>query len=150
MMFATLDDVEGQVEMLVLGKAFTEAAEFLAVDNIVIVRGRLDHQEQGQTKLVAHEVEHFEPSDDEVTQARTARVPEPVVVRIDAAEFGPGIVDELKIVFENFPGRAEVMLEMETREGMRRLKFGDGYRVQPSAALNAELDAVLGLGARAA
>jgi hypothetical protein len=42
------------------------------------------------------------------------------------------------------------MLEMQTREGKRRLRFGDGYRVQPSAALRAELDALLGLGARAA
>ena len=42
------------------------------------------------------------------------------------------------------------MLEMETREGTRRLRFGDGYRVKPSAALDAELDALLGSGARAA
>ncbi len=39
---------------------------------------------------------------------------------------------------------------METREGTRRLRFGDDYRVQPSAALRAELDALLGSSARAA
>jgi len=150
MMFATLDDVEGQVEMLVLGKAYTEAADFLATDVIVIVRGRLDHQERGQTKLVAHEVERFEPTADELTGARAARKLEPVLLRINAAEFGAGLVDELKLIFANFPGQAEVMLEMETREGSRRLRFGDGYRVQPSAAFHAEVDALLGLGARAA
>ncbi len=150
MVFATLDDIEGQVEMLVLGKAYTGSVEFLAVDSVVLVRGRLDHQERGQTKLVAHEVESFEPSEDEVARARTSRAPEPVVLRIDAAAFGAGLVDELKLVFGNFPGRAEVMLEMETREGLRRLRFGEGYRVQPSAALHAELDALLGVGARAA
>jgi DNA polymerase III subunit alpha len=150
MMFATLDDVEGQVEMLVLGKAYADSAEFLGVDSVVVVRGRLDHQERGQTKLVAHELEAFEPSEDEVARARTARAPEPVVLRIDAAAFGADLVDELKLVFENFPGQAEVMLEMETREGLRRLRFGEGYRVQPSAALHAELDTLLGIGARAA
>jgi DNA polymerase-3 subunit alpha len=150
MMFATLDDVEGQVELLVLGKAYTEAADFLAVDSVVLVRGRLDHQERGQTKLVAHEVTSFEPSEDEVSRARVARSTEPIVLRIDAAAFGASLVDELKAVFANFPGEAEVMLEMQTRDGLRRLRFGDGYRVQPSAALRAELDALLGLGARAA
>jgi DNA polymerase-3 subunit alpha len=150
MMFATLDDVEGQVEMLVLGKAYTEAADFLAVDSVVLARGRLDHQERGQTKLVAHEVTAFQPSENEVSRARAARTTEPIVLRIDAAAFGAGLVDELKAVFGNFPGEVEVMLEMQTRDGLRKLRFGDGYRVQPSAALRAELDALLGLGARAA
>jgi hypothetical protein len=39
---------------------------------------------------------------------------------------------------------------METRDGLRRLKFGSGYKVTQSAALAAELDVVLGSGARAA
>jgi DNA polymerase III subunit alpha len=72
------------------------------------------------------------------------------VLRIHAADFGASLVDELKSVFESFPGDSEVQLEMETREGMRRLKFGRGYRVAQSAALDAELDLVLGSGARAA
>jgi DNA polymerase-3 subunit alpha len=150
MMFATLDDVEGQVEMLVLGKAYANSVEFLDVDSVVVIRGRLDHQERGQTKLMAHEIDSFEPSEDEVARARVARAPEPVVLRIDARAFGAGLVDELKAIFENFPGETEVLLEMETRDGQRRLRFGDGYRVQPTPALRAELDALLGIGARAA
>ena len=150
MAFLTLDDVEGQVETLVLGKAYTEAGEALAPDKVLVIRGRLDHQERGQTKLIAQEVEAFEPSDDELARARRARSTEPVVLRIHAGEFGATLIDELKAVFEAFPGEAEVLLEMDTRAGKRRLKFGDGYKVRPSAALHAELDALLGAGARAA
>jgi DNA polymerase-3 subunit alpha len=150
MTFAKLDDLEGQVEMLVLGKAHSSSVEFLGVDSVVVAQGRLDHQEQGLTKLVVHEVEPFEPSEDEVARARGARAPQPVVLRIDARAFGAGLVDELKAIFESFPGQAEVMLEMETRDGPRRLRFGDGYRVHPSAQLTAELDGLLGIGARAA
>ena len=73
MSFATLDDVEGQVELLVMGKAYEASREFLAVDAIVIVRGRLDHKGRGETKLVAQEVELFEPTEDEVTKGRRAR-----------------------------------------------------------------------------
>ena len=150
MAFVTLDDVEGQVDTLVLGKSYSETVEWLGVDSIVLVKGRLDHQERGQTKLVAQELERFEPTEDEVARARQARAPKPIVLRIHAGEFGPALVDELKAVFEHFPGESEVTLEMETREGTRRLRFGDGYRVRPSAALRAELDALLGSGARAA
>ena len=150
MAFLALDDVEGQVDTLVLGKSYTESVEWLGVDSIVLVKGRLDHQERGQTKLVAQELERFEPSDDEVAQARQARAPKPIVLRIHAGEFGASLVDELKGVFEHFPGDSEVTLEMETREGTRRLRFGDEYKVRPSAALRAELDALLGSSARAA
>jgi hypothetical protein len=41
-------------------------------------------------------------------------------------------------------------LEMETRQGLRRLRFGSDYRVRPSAALDAEIDTLLGTAARAA
>ena len=70
MSFATLDDVEGQVEMLVMGKAYEASHEFLAADAIVIVRGRLDHKGRGDTKLVAQEVELFQPTEDEVAKAQ--------------------------------------------------------------------------------
>jgi DNA polymerase III subunit alpha len=150
MMFATLDDVEGQVEMLILGQAFSEAGDSVAVDNVLVVRGRLDHKERGETKLMVQELQPFAPSEDELARVRAARVPEPIVLRIHAGAFGISLVDDLKGVFESFPGETEVLLEMETRAGMRKLRFGDAYRVRPSAALDAELSALLDSGARAA
>ena len=53
-------------------------------------------------------------------------------------------------MFASFPGETEVLLEMETREGTRRLRFGREYRVAPSQALRAELDQLLGPKALAA
>ncbi len=150
MSFATLDDVEGQVEMLVMGKAYEASREFLAADAIVIARGRLDHKGRGETKLVAQELELFQPTEDEVAKARAARDPGPVLLRINAADFGATLIEELKEIFEHNPGDSEVLLEMETREGLRRLRFGSEYKVRPCAALDAELDALLGSGARAA
>src|SRR5213593_87231 len=51
MMFATLDDLEGQVEILVFNSAYASNADKLDVDAVVVVRGRVDHKEQGETKL---------------------------------------------------------------------------------------------------
>jgi DNA polymerase-3 subunit alpha len=150
MAFATLDDVEGQVEMLVMGKAYEASVEFLAADAIVVVRGRLDHKGRGETKLVAQEVELFEPTEDEVAKARAARDTGPLRLSIDAAAFGPTLIEELKGILENFPGESEVLLVMKTRDGVRELRFGRDYRVRRSAGLDAELDALLGGGSRAA
>ena len=150
MSFATLDDVEGQVELLVMGKAYEASREFLAVDAIVIVRGRLDHKGRGETKLVAQEVALFEPTEDAGTKAGAARQAGPFRLTINAAEFGVSLIEDLKSILRHFPGEDEVLLVMQTREGFRELRFGRDYRVRRSAALEAEIASLLGSGSQAA
>ena len=60
------------------------------------------------------------------------------------------MVEELKTILAHFPGDSEVLLVMKTRQGVRELQFGREYRVRRSAALDAEIDALLGGAARAA
>ena len=119
MMFATLDDVEGQVEMLVFNSAYASNAETIDADAVVLVRGRVDHKERGETKLVVQEAERFEPGEEELQRATAiaARRDEPLVLRVSAADFAPTLLEELKAVFDHFPGDTEVLLEMQTREG---------------------------------
>ncbi len=153
MMFATLDDVEGQVEMLVFKADQSEVAEVIAPDAIVLVRGRLDHKDRGETKLVVQEASRFEPDADEIANAKKlapATPSGPFEFKVDAARLGPELIAELKAVFEHHRGEADVHLLVRTSEGERQLKFGDGYRVRPSTHLRNELDQVLGASALAA
>ncbi len=154
MMFATLDDVEGQIEMLVFKADEAASAAVIAPDAVIVVKGRVDHKERGETKLVVSEAERFEPDQAEIDRAAGSatarRASGPLTLRINAVDFRPSLVEELKSVFEHFQGDTEVLLVMETREGIRRLRFGDGYRVQPSSGLRAELDGLLGPGVMAA
>jgi DNA polymerase-3 subunit alpha len=145
-MFATLDDLEGRVELFVRDAA-SEAADRIELDRVVLVRGRVDHKNRGETSLVVTDAEPFEPGEDELAAARAkakSRRPDRILLRVSAAEFGAELVEELKSVFQSFPGECEVVLEMETREGTRRLRFGREYCVTPSQALRAELDHLLG------
>jgi len=148
MMFATLDDLEGSVEVLVFGNALSEYEGSLGVDQIVLVRGRVDHKEAGRTCLVAQSVEAFRPTDEDVQRARAKHeaAPEilPVQLHLDATRLPASIIDELKQVLVNFPGQSEVVLVMSTRMGARRLRLGAGYRVCSSPGLHAELAHVLG------
>jgi DNA polymerase-3 subunit alpha len=150
MMFATLDDVEGQVELLIFNSAYASNADTLDTDAVVIVRGRVDHKERGETKLVVQEAERFETAGAEQQGASIGSAGGPLVLQINAVDFRPTLVEELKSIFEHFPGDTEVVLEMETREGLRRLRFGSGYRVRDSSGLRAELDVLLGPGVMAA
>ena len=62
----------------------------------------------------------------------------------------PGLVDELKAVFEHHKGEADVHLVVQPRGRAEPLGLGDGYRVRPSSGLRAELGHVLGADALAA
>jgi DNA polymerase-3 subunit alpha len=147
MMFATLDDIEGQVEMLVFKADQAESAEVIAPDAIVVVRGRLDHKDRGETKLVVQEAERFEPDSEEIARAtRIANAPsEPLQLHIHASQVSPGLVEELKAVFEHHKGEADVHVAIDPGEGEpTRLVLGDAYRVRHSSGLRAELGQVLG------
>jgi DNA polymerase-3 subunit alpha len=152
MMFATLDDIEGQVEMLVFKADQAETATTIAPDAIVVVRGRLDHKDRGETKLVVQEAERFEPDRAEIARASRASVPTgPLRLEIDADALENGLVEELKAVFEHHRGESDVLLAVRTGNGKpKEFKLGDGYRVNPSSGLRAELDHLLGAAALAA
>jgi DNA polymerase III subunit alpha len=150
MMFATLDDVEGQVEMLVFKADEAESANVIQPDAIVLVRGRIDHKDRGETKLVVQEAQRFEPDQAEIAKAaKSAPVATPAgpfEVPIDLARWSDELCEELKAVLEHHKGDSEVFLVV----GERRFKVGDGYRVKPSGMLRTELDHVLGATAIAA
>ena len=154
MMFATLDDVEGQVEMLVFKADQAESAEVIAPDAIVLVRGRLDHKDRGETKLVVQEAQRFEPDSDEIASAASTvkAVPSgPFQLSIDVDKLGvPGLMDELKSLFEDHKGESDVHLVMQTSEGPKKLRFGSEYRVEPSTGLRYEIGQLLGPDAIAA
>jgi DNA polymerase-3 subunit alpha len=149
MMFATLDDLEGSIEMIIFGNAIEQYGSALDVDEVVLVRGRVDHKDANKTCIVVQSVEPFQPSEEEVAKAKEeiaklATGPEPFHLRVDAAQLPATFITELRELLENFPGESDVVLVMQTRSGRRTLRLGPSYRVSPTASLKAELDHVLG------
>jgi DNA polymerase III subunit alpha len=153
MMFATLDDLDGQVEILVFGNALAAAEAALQPDRIVLVRGRVDHKDATKTCVIVQEAEEFAAAPDEVSAA-AVRVangqPRPLRVCLDATQVPASLLDELKDLLSRFPGESEVVLEMRTSTGGRLLRLGNGYRVKADTALRAELNELLGDAALAA
>ncbi len=161
MMFATLDDVEGQVEMLVFKADEAESARVIAPDAIVVVRGRIDHKDRGETKLVVQDAQRFEPDPEEIERAaknapaKSAgakpttggpfRFSLPVAKATD-----PAVLDELKALFEDHKGESDVHLVVQTANGETKLRFGAKYKVQQSPNLRYELEQLLGADALAA
>src|SRR5688572_5770944 len=151
-MFASLDALAGQVELLVFEKVILASEALLQPDQIVLIRGTVDHGEGGKTCIKVADVTSFDPSDAEIERAKdkaaalaAARAPRPLHLRVDAGRLPASAIEELKRIFEDFPGESEVVLEVHTSTGLRRLRFGNEFKVNGrNAALKAELDRVLG------
>jgi len=148
LMFATVDDLEGSVEVMVFEKMLAAAEAALRLDEIVLVKGVVDHKEGGKTCLIAREAQRFDPSDAEIERARedavkAAEPPKPLRLVVDADRVAASVIADLKRIFEDFPGEVPVELEVHTSDGPRLLKFGQGYRVARNASLKAELDRLL-------
>ncbi|CAN5153667.1 DNA polymerase III subunit alpha [soil metagenome] len=134
MVFVTLDDPTGGAEVVVFNSTYAAAREHLEPDRILVVKGRVDHKQAGETNLVAMEVTLFEA----VRERREVRL------RIDARQAPAGLVRELATVVRDYPGDALVYLALETSVGERTLALGPGYRVKPDADFFAEVRALLG------
>jgi DNA polymerase III subunit alpha len=134
MVFVTLDDPTGSAEVVVFNSTYATARELLQADRILVVKGRVDHKQAGETKLVASEVSPFE----------SALVRREVRLRIDARHAPAGLVRELAALVSDYPGDAPVFLALVTSLGERTLALGPEYRVQPEADFFAEVRTLLG------
>jgi len=133
MVFLTLDDPTGSAEVVVFNSTYASSRELCAADRILVVKGRVDHKQQGETKLIALEVTAFEA----VSERRDVRL------QIDATRARAGIIGELKALFEDFPGECPVYLDLRTSSGPKTLFLGS-HRVRPEPDLFAEAKALLG------
>jgi DNA polymerase-3 subunit alpha len=137
MVFLQLDDATGGAEAVVFNSTYQQARDLCVADRILVVKGRVDHKQAGETKLIALEITAFEA------------VPERREVRftIDATRARAGIIRELATLVKDFPGESPVYVAVETSMGPRTLALGPDYRVQADSDFLAEAKALLGAAA---
>ena len=138
MVFLRLDDVTGGAETVVFNSVYAAARELCVADRILVVKGRVDHKQEGETKLIAMEVSAFEA----VSERREVRI------KIDAAAAPAGIVGDLRELLARFPGEAPVIVAIQMSDGAKKLlQFGPAYRVQPDTDFITEVRQLLGASA---
>jgi DNA polymerase-3 subunit alpha len=133
---ATLEDLEGAIEVLFFPAAYQSCGIHLVEDAVLLVRGRLDKHED-VPRLIAMDV-----TVPDITVAPRG----PVLVTLPAARCTPPMVERLKDVLATHPGTTEVHLLLQSGEKVTVLRLGDPLRVTPTGALMADLKALLGPG----
>src|SRR5919201_6175569 len=137
MVFLRLDDVTGGGEVVVFNSVYAAARELCTVDRILVVKGRVDHKQEGETKLIALEVAAFEAT----PERREVRL------RVDARTARAGLIRELADLVRRYPGESTVVVALQTSTAPRTLAFGPNHRVQPVPDFFAEVRHLLGEGA---
>jgi DNA polymerase-3 subunit alpha len=126
---ATLEDLEGAVEVLFFPNTYELVGQYVAEDAIVVVKGRVDRRDD-QPRLMAMDL-----SIPDITAADDVK---PVVLAIPPARCTPPLVERLNEVLSSHPGPAEVHLKVNQHV------LRAAHRVAPTTALMADLKALLG------
>ena len=134
MVFMRLDDLAGSVEVVVFNSVYGAARDLLELDNVLVVKGRVDHKQEGETKLIAMEVSPFEATAERLE----------VVLRVDATKAPAGLVRSLAMVVKEFPGETPVVVAISTSQGETKLTLGPDYCVKPEPDFFAEVKSLLG------
>jgi DNA polymerase-3 subunit alpha len=132
MVFVGLEDVTGAVEVVAFNSVYAQARDLIVQERVLVVKGRVDHKQQGETKLIALEITPFEA----VPERREVRL------KVDARIAPAGLIRELADVVGRYPGEAPVYVEAVTSYGPKLLELGP--KVQPIPDFFAEAKALLG------
>jgi len=134
MVFLALDDPTGGGEVVVFNSTYAAARELCVLDRILVVKGRIDHKQQGETKLIALEVSAFE-----AVQERTE-----IRFKLDAREARAGLIKNLAHLVKDYPGPSLVFVSLETSLGPKTLALGPDYRVAIDTDFLTEARTLLG------
>ncbi|MDQ2650017.1 MAG: DNA polymerase III subunit alpha [Actinomycetota bacterium] len=126
-----LEDLQSAVEVMVFPKAMTDHGHKLDDDAVVIVRARVDNRED-QPKLIAMDVEPFEPMSGDAF---------PLRLKVASAAISEAVIDELKRLLGEHPGDSPVLLHLGERQVLR---LPAAWTVSVGPALLGELRVLLG------
>jgi DNA polymerase-3 subunit alpha len=131
---ATVEDLEGAIEVLFFPQAYQTVSTMLTEDLVVVVRGRLNRRDDVPT-LYASEL-----TIPDVTEGPRG----PVVIAMPLTRCTAPVAERLKDVLATHPGVTEVHLRLTQPGRATVMRLDDRLRVTAGPALFSDLKALLG------
>ena len=137
----TLEDAGGGVEVIVFPDAFQRSAGLIETGTLVLVRGRLERDEES-VRLLASEILPLDSIRERLAREVAIRVKMPA---------DRGVFEALGAVFSRHRGDRRVLFEIDVPSGSKPLRVradvSSQIRVRPSPTLIAEVEQIVGRGA---
>lgn len=143
MVVLTLEDMEASAEVVVFPMIYQAAQDIIKKDNILLVRGRIDINEnrgrfgdsEGAVKLVAQDAK---PLDKRADMAR------PITVLVEMDRLNDRLLTRLKEILTAHPGASPVVLKIKSGRTQTVMELGQGFKVNRAGGLFAEVKELLG------
>src|SRR5262249_43522044 len=134
-----LEDLEGGVEALVFPETYKQVAGRLAEDQVVLVKGKAEVQDDGKARLLVTELLPLEQA--KLAEARYVRV------RVPMEGWSRWMGERLRDILGAHRGECPVTLEL-VRQGAYAVSVAPNalYRVRPGQVFRDEVEALLGPG----
>jgi DNA polymerase-3 subunit alpha len=133
---ATIEDLEGAIEVLFFPQAYQTVSTMLVEDLVVVVRGRVNRRDEVPTLYAS-----------ELTIPDVSEGPRgPVVIAMPLTRCTPPVAERLKDVLATHPGITEVHLRLTQAGRTTVMRLDDRLRVTAGPALFSDLKALLGPG----
>jgi DNA polymerase-3 subunit alpha len=136
----TVEDSAGGVEVIAFPDAFQRAASLIEIGTLVLVRGKLERDDE-TTRVIAAEIVPLD-----AVRERLARE---VAIRVKLPA-DRGLFEALGEVFSRHRGDRRISFEIELPSDSHRLRVKadvSHIRVRPSSSLIAEVEQIVGAGA---
>ncbi|MEO6958082.1 MAG: DNA polymerase III subunit alpha, partial [Antricoccus sp.] len=131
---AVLEDLEGNIDLLIFARTFETTGHLVQNDQIVVVSGRVSVSED-EFSIRVQDLAVPDLSKDDSG---------PVVLQIQALRCTTAIVERLKQVLGTHPGMVDVHLRVLNGERVSSVRLEDRLRVSRSPALVGDIKALLG------
>jgi DNA polymerase III subunit alpha len=138
-----IEDLAGGVQVVGFPSMYEEAQDLIASDRIVVVKGRVDLRGR-ELQLVATEIRELDGGGEDGPPSAPPSGSDPLTLAVPAEQCTNGLVIRLKETLASHPGGVPVTLRLTSNGSDKTLRLADGYRVDGSAGLLAELRMLLG------
>lgn len=144
MAFVDLEDLYGEVEVVVFPNVYERCREAVSADNVVVVRGKLNFKEEEMPKLLADSVVGIRDVEEKLNgvdsnkemrpRSRSAERGgiEPVKVRIPQQGDEKEILEQLRLIFGRHRGNTPVLIYLQNG---KIVKTADGGGVHPTVEM---------------
>jgi DNA polymerase-3 subunit alpha len=128
-----LEDLEGDVEVLVFPNTFKQVFNYIKPSMVVVLRGRINLREE-TPKIIASDISLLEDAYKGIS-----------AINIELSGISDTVLHVLKEKLASFPGKTPVYLHLDTPSYKRvQILVGEEFFVQPNETLISELNQLVG------
>src|ERR1700687_4044368 len=135
---AALEDMSGEVELLVFPEAYRKLAEKVKLEVPVLIRGGVRIEEGANPKVTANDIVPLDEAP--VTLAKALRI------RIPLGSATESTVDALHALCSERKGEAQVLFDVEQEGDFMAVMEAEGYNVMPDRSFLSRVEDLCGRG----